>query len=106
MKTKYNMEEKKELVFVDGLQFYKPRENAPKSIKGNIVIDMNKLMAWVAGKEITGQVRIDLRKSETKGTYYFTQNTWKPAPKVENEDKTAIDPITGVDLADRSDIPF
>jgi hypothetical protein len=97
--------EKEPLVFVEGIQFYKPNDNAPKSIKGNMVIDMNKLMAWVASKEIQGQVRIDLRKSETKGTYYFTQNTWKPKPKVE-PDTTAIDPITGVDLADRSDIPF
>lgn len=99
--------ERTELIFAEGISFFKPRENAPKSIRGNVVIDMNKLMAWVASKEITGQVRIDLRKSEAKGTYYFTLNTWKPAPKVEEiEDNTAIDPFTGVDLADRSGIPF
>lgn len=100
------MEEKKELVFVDGISFFKPRENAPKTIKGNLLIDMNKLMAWVAEKEITGQVRIDLRKSDRTGNYYFTQNTWKPAKVEEMEDHTAIDPKTGVDLADRSDIPL
>lgn len=71
---------KKELEFAEGISFFKPRENAPKSIKGNIVIDKDKFSSFFAKQE-GSVIRIDLRKSETKGTYYFTVNNWKPTPK-------------------------
>jgi len=92
--------EKKELIFVEGINFYKPRENAPKSIRGNVVIDMVKLTDWVAKQNLVGQVRIDLRKSEAKGTYYFTLNTWKPVPK---EPERLIDPSDGRDITPNAD---
>ncbi len=78
------MEEKKsELIFVEGMRFFKPKDNAPKSIKGNIVIKLHELQAFIDKNEITGDMRIDLRKSEEKGTYYFTLNTWKPKSESE-----------------------
>lgn len=107
--TKYNMENenKTPLIFTEGIAFFKPRENAPKSIKGNIVIEIPKLLEFAEKHNVKGSLRVDLRKSETKGTYYLTLNTWKPTPKVEVvEDHTAIDPVTGEDLADRTEIPF
>ena len=77
------MEQKTELIFPDGIRFFKPRDNAPKTIKGNMVIELSKLVDWAEQQGIKGdqQLRIDLRKSETKGTYYFTLNTWKPSQK-------------------------
>jgi len=101
------MDEKKELIFVEGINFYKPRDNAPKSIRGNVVVDMVKLTDWVAKQNLTGQMRIDLRKSEAKGTYYFTLNTWKPTPKEPARDEEPIiDPSDGRDLTPTEDIPF
>ena len=72
--------EKKEFIFPDGIRFFKPRDNAPKSIKGNLVIELGTLVDWAEKQGIkpSEQLRIDLRKSEEKGTYYFTLNTWKP----------------------------
>lgn len=76
------MEENKktDLIFPNGLRFFKPRDNAPKSIKGNMVINILELREFMTnqGIEETELLRVDLRKSETKGTYYFTLNTWKP----------------------------
>lgn len=74
------MEQKTELIFPDGIRFFKPRDNAPKTIKGNMVIELGKLIDFCEKQGIKPdeQLRIDLRKSETKGTYYFTLNTWKP----------------------------
>jgi len=78
------MEEKKsELIFVEGMRFFKPKDNAPKSIKGNIVIKLQELQAFIDKNDIIGDMRIDLRKSEEKGTYYFTLNTWKPKSESE-----------------------
>ena len=87
------MEENKktDLIFVEGIRFFKPRENAPKSIKGNVVLNLNELAEFATKQQVDLQadqpLRIDLRKSETKGTYYFTLNTWKPTKK-ENEEPT------------------
>lgn len=80
------MEEKSNLIFVDGMRFFKPRENAPKSIKGNIVIDLTLLRQFIKNNNITELLRADLRKSETKGTYYITLNTWKPTQKEDIEE--------------------
>lgn len=83
------MEDKKtELIFPDGIRFFKPRDNAPKTIKGNLVIELGKLVDWAEQQGIKGdqQLRIDLRKSEAKQTYYFTLNNWKPTQKEEVKD--------------------
>lgn len=85
---------KTELVFAEGINFYTPRENAPKTIKLNLVIDIPKLMEFAEKHEVKGQLRIDLRKSETKGTFYGTLNNWKPKP-VEPDMSPSIDPISG-----------
>ena len=74
-------EEKKELIFVKGISCFKPRETAPKSVKGNVVITLKDLREFIKENNITEQIRIDLRYSEGKEVYYFTLNTWKPAPK-------------------------
>lgn len=73
-------ETKKELIFVEGMRFFKPRENAPESIKGNLVIDLGTLLEFAEKQGIKSgdPLRVDLRKSKEKGTYYFSLNIWKP----------------------------
>lgn len=78
-------EEKKETIFVEGARFFKPRENASSWIKGNVVITLSELREFIKKHDIKDQLRIDLCKSEKKGTYYFTLNNWKPTPKTAPE---------------------
>lgn len=66
------------MIFAEGIRFFKPSEKAPKSIKGNMIINLKELLAFAASNNIEDVMKIDLRKSETKGTYYFSLNTWKP----------------------------
>lgn len=76
--------EKKEYpptIFIEGIRFFKPRENAPSWIKGNVVITLAELREFIKKNDIKDQMRIDLCKSEKKGTYYFTLNQYKPMAK-------------------------
>ena len=79
------MENKKSVIFVEGIRFFKPRENAPTWIKGNVVITLSELRDFIKKHDIKDQLRIDLCKSEKKGTYYWTLNTWKPTLKTPPE---------------------
>ena len=74
------MEDKKETIFIEGMRFFKPREKAPSWIKGNLIIDLGTLIDFAEKQGIkpTDPLRVDLCKSEKKGTYYFTLNSWKP----------------------------
>lgn len=109
-------EQKQDMIFVEGMRFFKPRDNAPKTIKGNIVIDLAQLREFLKKNEIKDLLRVDLRKSETKGTYYFSLNTWKPT-KPESTDRFAIEEkeisvsmVEGVEYPEEDinpdDIPF
>ncbi len=74
------MENKKDKIFVDGLGFKKPRENAPDFVKGNISINVPRLQAFLEthgkGKE---WLNCDLKKSQG-GKLYIELNVWeKPA---------------------------
>lgn len=80
-------EQKSDLIFAKGIQFYSPRENAPKTIKGNLVIQLDELLAFANEHGIEKTLRIDVRKSTTKGTIYLTLNTWKPTQEVKEPKK-------------------
>ena len=74
--------ENKPKVFVEGVRFFKPNEKAPTWIKGNVTINLQELREFIKKQDFKEPVmRIDLCKSEKKGTYYFTLNEWKPTPK-------------------------
>lgn len=95
--------------FPQGINFYKPHENAPEWVKGQIVINFPELLSWANGKGIEKQIRLDLKKS-SKGNFYLQQNTWKKPVADENdilkeykEQEPTIDPETGVDT---NEIPF
>lgn len=81
------MPEKKPTIFVEGVRFFKPRENAPTWIKGNIIINLQELREFIKKQDFKEPtMRIDLCKSDKKGTYYFTLNTWKPTKKEDEDD--------------------
>jgi len=87
------MDPKKEVVFVDGMRWWRPREGAPDFIKGNISIDPVKLTAFLdAKKEFMnekGYFSIDVKKSKLKGEIYLQLNTYKK----KKEETEAIDTI-------------
>ncbi len=70
------MSEKKELTFAEGMRAFNRKENAPESIRLNLIIN-DSFIEWYKLYAEDGKVRIDLRKSP-KGTYYFTYNDFKP----------------------------
>ena len=73
------MSEKQPTIFIEGIRFFKPRENAPSWIKGNVTINMQEFAEFIKKQDFKDPVmKIDLCKSEKKGTYYFTLNTYKP----------------------------
>lgn len=95
--------DKKEKVFVDGMRFELPnqqlKEKAPW-IKGKISIKVPELILFLEKHQNqSGWLNVDLKKSDNTGKYYLELNDWKPTPKVE-QDHTAVDPATGVDLND------
>jgi len=79
------MSEKQPTIFVEGIRFFKPRENAPSWIKGNVVITLSELREFIKKNDVKDQMRIDLCKSDKKGTYYFTLNTWNPMKREEEK---------------------
>lgn len=84
--------DKPEPIFVDGLFFDLPRENAPEFVKGSVSIQMDKLVAWAEQqkehKSERGWLRVDLKKSQ-QGKYYFQLDTWKPKTVQSEDDKVA-----------------
>lgn len=87
------MENKKEKIFVDGLGFKKPRENAPDFVKGNISINVKRLQAFLEthgkGKE---WLNADLKKS-AGGNLYIELNVWEKPVSLEKKDVTDSDPF-------------
>lgn len=69
-------QEKKEVIFADGMIFKKPHEKAPEFIKGNISIKSKDFVAFL--KKHTkedGWVNLDLKKSR-EGKLYLALNTF------------------------------
>lgn len=81
--------EKKETIFIEGIRFFKPNENAPTWIKGNVTVNLQEFREFIKKQDFKDPLmRIDLCKSEKKGTYYFTLNTWQP----KNKEEATTDP--------------
>lgn len=80
--------EKKPTIFVEGVRFWKPKDGCPSWIKGNITINLQELREFIKKQDFKEPVmRIDLCKSERKGTYYFTLNLFKPVKKDEDNEQ-------------------
>ncbi len=88
--------EKKEIIFVDGMSFNYPHENAPDFIKGKISLNAPALTNFMnLHKNEKGWLTVILKKSKG-GKMYFELDTWKPTVSktetLENSDGRAINP--------------
>lgn len=71
-------------IFLDGLRFWKKRDNAPEWVEGSLVITPDDINAWVKahpelltdyqGKK---QIRLQITKGK-EGGLVFAVDTWKP----------------------------
>jgi hypothetical protein len=66
---------KKETIFVNGMMFKEPKENAPEWIKGIISIKVADLIRFLTEHENHGWVNIDLKEGKS-GKKYFQLNTY------------------------------
>lgn len=97
-----------EKIFIDGMYYKLPTENAPSFVNGSLEFDVKKFIPFLNDHQnVAGFVKVDL-KTAKNGKAYAELNTWKPTNKEfkqpefkqKEEDTTAIDPTTGIDLND------
>jgi len=85
-------------IFVDGLMFNYPHENAPDFIKGKISINAPALTNFMnLHKNEKGWLTVILKKSKG-GKMYFELDTWKP------KTQETVDTTTGE--APKEEIPY
>lgn len=76
------MTENKEKIFVKGMFFELPSDNAPEYIKGKLSIKVSDLIQFMNDHEnVGGYVNIDLKVAKESGKGYCQLNTWKPSDK-------------------------
>jgi len=93
------MEEKKEIVFANGLNFNPPSQNAPEYIIGRLWFKVDDFKAFLDEHNTNnGGVNVDIKKS-AKGNYYCALNTWKPTKPAGLEDAPQEE-------VDNSNVPF
>lgn len=83
----------KETIFVDGMRFEKPHQNAPEFVKGKISVNADNFTEFLnKHKNEKGYININLKKSKA-GNLYLELDTWKPSldnyPSMKDE---GIDP--------------
>ena len=66
-----------EKVFIDGVIFKKPHENAPDFVKGSLSLKMKELIEFAKTHHKDGWLNIDLLESRN-GKYYAALNTFEP----------------------------
>ena len=77
-----------EKIFINGMRFDLPAENAPDFVKGKISINVAEFTEFAEkNKTQTGWLNIDLKVSKS-GKAYAELNTWKPEQS-QNSPKTA-----------------
>jgi len=96
-------------VFVEGVIFKKPHENAPDFVKGSLSLKMKDLIEFAKTHHKDGWLNIDLLESRG-GKYYAALNTFEPKKQDGgNKRETEIPAATpesdgGIPFDD--DIPF
>ena len=68
--------EKKEKIFVNGLIFKRPNEQAPDFVKGHISINLASFKEFLKQHESGEWLNIDMLNSK-ENKIYFVLNTWK-----------------------------
>jgi hypothetical protein len=72
-----------EKVFVDGLIYKAPRENAPDFVRGSLSVKVDEFKKFLDTYNEKDWVNIDMLKSK-KGSIYFALNQWKPQDRGED----------------------
>jgi ribosomal protein S16 len=89
-----------ETQFVEGIKVFRPRENAPSFVKLDVVLDKERLMAWLETQEgvdardpLTGKdikiIRANVKESKG-GKLYLDVNNWKPTTEAPQKPKMTI----------------
>ena len=75
-------------IWIDGLWFNLPHDNAPDFVKGSIKINLERFSVWLVAndnlKDEDGNLRFSLKQSRA-GKAYAEVDTYKPKKKEENE---------------------
>lgn len=91
----------KHTVFVNGLRVFKPGDNVPTFIKANLVINKKEMSEWL--KTQPDEIRIDIKESRDKGTWYSAVNNFVPK---ESPQPTYSTPPPNADGTDDDTLPF
>ena len=68
-------------IFIDGMYFKLPQENAPEFIKGSLEFDVKKFAQFMNDHQnVGGFLKVDLKVAKS-GKGYAELNTWKPTDK-------------------------
>lgn len=77
------MENKTDIIFPEGMNFYLPHTNAPEYVKGDISIDPKKFVAFLRqnSKYMSpkGYFKINIMVSK-RGSWYLKLDTYQPKP--------------------------
>jgi hypothetical protein len=96
-----------EPIFVNGLIFKDPHENAPEFVKGRLSIQVNDFMDFISKHQSNGWVNITMKRAKS-GKMYFELDTWKPQNQTQQPPIVAQTPVTSPTVDDVSieNIPY
>ena len=101
---------KQEPIFVKGLYFNEPHENAPAWVKGKLSINKGQFLNFLDELKANekGYISIDMKVSKSGKTYFQVDN-WKPDKNYTKTEKTAPAAAKDDDWMSTSpddDVPF
>jgi hypothetical protein len=88
-------------IFVNGMMFKLPRDNAPEFVKGSVSVKVDEFIEFAKEHQNNGWVNVDLLIGKS-GKPYCALNTWKP----EKQENTTTAPADLPFDDSLSDIPF
>ena len=87
------------VIFIDGLNVFRPSDKAPDFVKASLVINPTKLIKWLQDNDQhlnEGEYGLELRtqiKESKQGKLYASVDTFKPKPKAEGATVEATDDL-------------
>ena len=85
-------------VYPKGFRFFKPRENAPSFVKGDLVINLKEFSEFVNSaetkqylSEYKGASQLKLQLKDGDNDFYLQVDTYKPQAKQEAQAETVSD---------------
>lgn len=81
----------KETIYPEGVRAFSPKSGQPDFVKGDLVIEPNKLFAWLKQNtelltEYKGEKQLRLQILDGKKGLYVSVNNYKPTEKKEETD--------------------